>query len=256
VKAMFFTRLINASLLIPVIIGLSACNRADEGTRGRTREAAPETAAGMANVRYVNALTANAGAELYFGDSMLFGGGQQPEKTYIQVPAERRTFTLRPAGQKTAEPLATNNEGLRRDAHYTAIAFDDANGKATLRVINDEESAPAAGKAKVRVIDAAARAGDFDLYVAGRGNKVAGEPPIGAISGWKEVDAVQEPLELRMRDDKANRISLPDVRLQAGKLYTFVVTDARTAGQPLQVSTLENEPTRLPVAPQAVPPGT
>jgi hypothetical protein len=253
---MFLTRLINASLLIPLIVGLSACNRADEGTRGRTREPAPDSTAGMAHVRYVNVLTTNSGAELYFGDSMLFDGGQKPQTAYMQVPAERRTFALRHAGKEGAEPLATNSEGLRRDAHYTVIAFDDENGKATMRVINDEESAPGAGKAKIRVVDAAARAGDFDLYIAGRGNRVAGEPVLGAISGWKEVDAVQEPLELRTRDDKANRISVPDVRLQAGKLYTFVVTDAGTAGQPFRVITLENEPTRLPVAaPTTVPSG-
>jgi hypothetical protein len=253
---MFFSRVITTSLVIPVVIGISACNREGEGTRGRTRDAAPDTAADTAHVRYVNALTAQAGAELYLGDSKLTGG--QTEISYMQVPAERRTFALRAAGQ--TEPLATNNEGLRRGGHYTVIAYDDEDGKATLRVVNDMESEPSRGKAKIRLIDASPRTDDFGLYVAGRakGDKLAGEPLIGAISRWMEVDPVSEPLELRRRADKAAApVPVPNVSLTAGRLYTFVVTDGRTASEPPQVITLENEPTKIPITNiPAVPPAT
>jgi hypothetical protein len=202
-------------------------------------------------------LTANAGAELYSGDTKLFERGKQPQMTYVDAAAGRHEFELRHAGKGTAEPIAKNSEGLRRDAHYTVIAFDDENGKATLRVINDEEAAPANRKAKIRVIDAAARAGDFDLYFAGRNDRIAGEPMMGDVSGWKEVNVAQEPLEIRIGDDNAKRAPVPGVRLEPGKLYTFVVTDGQKGEQPLHVTALQNEPTKLPVAtPPAVPPTT
>jgi hypothetical protein len=253
---MRFFHVISTSLMIPGLIGLSACNRADEGMRGRTRDTGPD-ATGKAHVRYVNALSRNTGAELYSGDTKLFGGEKQTETDYVQVPADRRTFQLRHSGNADAEPLATNSEGLRRDAHYTVIAYDDDDGKATLRVLTDEESAADSGKAKVRVIDASARADDFALHFSGRGgDKVVGEPLLGAVSSWKEVDPGQGGLELRTDDNKAKAVPVSDVRLQAGKLYTFVVRDGRTAAQSLEVIALENEPTRLPMtAPPMVPSG-
>jgi hypothetical protein len=209
--------------------------------------------AGVA-IRYVDALTANAGAELYFGDSKLLAGETNPETGYIEVPNGRRVFELRHRGK---EPLVRHREELRGGAHYTVIAFDDQNGKPAVIVVNDEEAAPSNGKAKVRLIDAAARAGDFDLYVADRrlGNLTAESAP-GPVSAWEEVDAGRQPVELRTRDRSPQRISVPDSGLLAGNLYTFVLTDRRTDRQPVQVVTLENQPTKVPrTGAPTVPPG-
>lgn len=230
------------AFVIPALIITSACSRTrTDESRGRT--APQETIQKTAFVRFIDAHT--GGANLYFGDLQAFSGNGTSKVTeYKQLPAERRQFELRAANQASGEALATNSEGLDAGKHYTVIAFDDKDGKANLRVVNDDESAPDAGKAKVRIIHAAPGMDAVNLYAAGKKDEIASETRFTTASTWQEVDPVSGPLTIRTSDKKSGAVKIPDVTLQAGKLYTFVVEGGAKAGEKLRVTPIVDMPTK------------
>jgi len=228
-------------MVVPVVLMSTACSRSDETSRSRARETAPvEKRVEIAHVRFIDAHTGPA--DLYFGDTLVFNGGGQKVTDYKQLPAERHQFALRPAGQSTAESLATNSEGLSAGKYYSVIAFDDRSGKASLRVVNDNESAPDPGKAKIRLIHASPEMEGLKLYAKGRKDEIATQSRFTTGSNWQEVDPVTGPLELRSSDKKTGSVRIPNVTLEAGKLYTFVVRGGDSAKQPLSVIPIVDTP--------------
>jgi hypothetical protein len=230
------------------LLGGVGCNRTDTTRTGEaSREATAPKTPTTAMVRYVSAIDAHSNTDLYFGDTRLFSASDAEKPTgYKAVPAERRDFILREAGKPDGVEIEKNSEGLRDGKHYTVVAFEDKDGKPVLRAFNDDESAPAAGKAKVRLIHAAPAAEPVSLYAAGRKDKLAGESRFSTASTWQEVDPVNGPLEVRTGDAKAGtRASVPVKQIEAGKLYTLIVEGGPKSGQKLRVIDLVDTPGML-----------
>jgi hypothetical protein len=226
------------TVALPAFLIISGCSRtADQATRERTRETAD-----TAYVRFINAHTGPA--SLYFGDSMLFSGSTKTVTDYKPAPAERKEFSLR-SGSREGEALATNSEGLDNGAHYTVIAF---NGKsadrddASLRVVKDDEEAPSPGKAKVRMIHASPEFEALNLYAVGHKDEIADQSRFSTGSTWQEVDPVKGPLEVRSSDRETGSVRVPDVTLEAGKLYTFVVSGGDDTRHKFAVTTIVDTP--------------
>jgi hypothetical protein len=223
----------------------AGCSRTDTRTGEASREAvnSPKTT-GTASVRYVSALNAHSATDLYFGDTQLFSSSDATKGAqYKTVPAERRDFSLRAAGKMEGMEIEKNNEGLSDGKHYTVVAYEDKDAKPVLKVFNDDESAPDAGKAKVRLIHAAPGVDPVNLYAAGYKDKLAGESRFSTASTWQNVDPVKGPLEVRVGDTKTGmRASVPAPRLEAGNLYTFVVAGGPKSGEKLHVIDLTNAP--------------
>lgn len=185
----------------------------------------PAKNTGTAFVRYVSAVDAHSDTDLYFGDMQLFSTAAAKTPTdYKQVPAERRNFVLRAAGKPDGVAIEKNSESLGDGKHYTVVVYEDNDGKPVMSVFNDDESAPAAGKAKVRIIHAAAGADPVNVFAHGRKDKLAGESRFSTASNWEEVDPVSGPLEVRVGNGKTGFATrVPDSRIEAGKLYTLIV---------------------------------
>lgn len=237
-----YTVLLAAGLLIG-----AGCSRTDRtANQGEAnREAANAKTTGTAMVRYVSAVDAHSNTDLYFGNTRLFSttGAENPTG-YKQVPAERADFSLKQAGKPDGMEIEKNSEGLKDGNRYTVVAYEDKDAKPVLRVFNDDESAPAAGKAKVRLIHAAPGMEPVNLYVAGKKDKVAGESRFSEASTWQEVNPVNGPLEVRAGSGKnAIRASVPVNGIEAGKLYTFVVEGGPKSGQKLHVVDMIDTPT-------------
>jgi hypothetical protein len=227
-----------------LVIGVG-CNRNDQvRTEGEASREMPSKTTGTAFVRFVSAIDAHNNTDLYFGDTKLFTVADAARPTgYTQIPAERRDFNLREAGKPNGMEIEKNSEGLREGKHYTVVGYEDKDGKPVLRVFDDDESAPAAGKAKIRLIHAAPAAEPVSLYVAGRKDKLAGESRFSTASTWQEVDPVNGPLEVRAGDEKTGARAPVTTRVEAGKLYTFVVEGGSKSGQNLRVVDMVNTPT-------------
>jgi hypothetical protein len=224
----------------------AGCNRTEHranSTGEASREVTPKTT-GVALVRYVSAVDAHSATDLYFGDLKLFStaGAEQPTG-YKQVPAERRDFILREAGKPDGMEIEKNSEGLSEGKHYTVVAWEDEDGKPVLRAFNDDESAPDAGKAKVRIIHAAPKMEPVSLYAPGHKDKIAGESRFSAASTWQEVDPINGPLMIRAGNDKNGaHAEVPAGGIEAGKLYTFVVQGGPKSAEKLHVVRMVDSP--------------
>jgi hypothetical protein len=214
----------------------SGCSRTDESARNRTAEPTTE----FASVRFVDAHPGNAA--LYFGDQQVFTGSGDEITDYKQIPAERRQFSLRMPTRTDRDALATNSEGLDAGKRYTVVAFQDGDGGASLRVLNDDEDAPDANKAKVRLINASPEMEGLKLYAAGRKDEIASQTRFTTGSTWQEVDPVSGPLELRGSDREMRAVRVPNVTLESGKLYTFVVRRGEGAQGGPQVTPIVDTP--------------
>ena len=236
------TTLLRLSLAVLCVFVISACNRDNEAGRDAAgeRSAAAERTAEFAYVRFIDAHTGNAA--LHFGDEQIFSGTGNKITEYRRVPAERRQFALRRQGGTEGDALATNSEGLDAGKRYTIVAFNDGDGGASLRVLNDDEDAPEEGKAKVRLIHASPEMEGLKLYAAGRRDEIASQSRFTTGSNWQEVDSVKGALELRGSDRKLGTVRIPNVTLEPGKLYTFVVRRGEGAQPRPQVTPIVDSP--------------
>ena len=219
------------TITLIAFLGASACNKkTDQPTRTATSEgqtssgAAGTTAAKQdrALVRFVNADPSHATTDLWFGDMKAFSDVAYKAVTpYTELPADRSTFKLRAVGQNV--DLSTNNEGLNKGGHYTMVAIRSKDGATILRAITDDLDSPSAGKAKVRMINAAANTGELDLVQArDRKTEVFDAVNFDNPTRFKEVDPGS--LEVRRDDTKAPALRLPQVNVQPDKFYTVIVT--------------------------------
>ncbi len=184
-------------------------------------------------VRVIHAIPGGAAVDVFADNTKAFSSVAYKTVTpYQELPEEQDTFSIRPAGMDTAQPLAQEDEGLDEGKHYTVIAHlaDDGKG-AGLRVINDDLKVPSAGKARVRVIHASPDAGDVDVYVQGRNDDdLFDGVEFGEGSSYEEVDPMTATLEVRPEGQRNVMLAIPNVRLEAGKNYTIVIAGhARTA---------------------------
>jgi hypothetical protein len=195
-----------------------------EGTSNAPAAAAAEEK-DVALVRVVNAIPAGA-VTILAGDSTAFPAVAYKKTTeFREIPDDRFNFKLGSADH----PLAENRENLDGGAHYTIIAMPDQGGadKRNLRVLNDDLQPVSPNKARVRVINAVPGDLEISVYVAGREAPLFEGVNFKSEAGWDEIDPLVGTLQLRP-EGKANVLaSVPDVKFEGGKSYTFVV-----AGKP------------------------
>jgi hypothetical protein len=91
------------------------------------------------------------------------------------------------------------------------------------RIFEDDNSAPAAGKAHVSVIHAGPDAPEVDVAVTG-GPVLVDALGFGESAGPLPVDAGSYNLEVRAAGTNNVALPLPGVRLDSGVIYTFVAT--------------------------------
>jgi hypothetical protein len=85
---------------------------------------------------------------------------------HAQVSAGTHTVDIRPAGSANGNPLATSRATLSPDAAYTLAAVGPV-AKLQIMVLKDDFTAPPAGKAKLRGIDASPQSPPIDIAIAG-----------------------------------------------------------------------------------------
>lgn len=216
-------------------------------TTAPSSEAAEERDTAL--VRVVHAIPAGASVDVFVGDQRVFDGLAYKTVTpYREMDGQRYTFRLRQAGASTdADALARNTEGLDDGDYYTVFAVPDDDDGAMLRIVQDDHSRPGTGKARVRVVHASRDAGEVDLHAAGRDDALFDGIDFQSVTDYDEVDAFTGTLQLRHEDnDEAVLLSVPDVRLDAGKTYTIVVV-GRVKGTPrLEAFVIEDQAMAAP----------
>jgi hypothetical protein len=134
-----------------------------------------------------------------------------------------------PAGSTTAAISATVSLSHTKD--YVAVAIGGANGwELGLKLLEDINTAPSAGKAKVRIghlapfaADAADTKADVRLQ---DGTVLLDDVPYGAVADYLELDAGTYDLKITTADGSATLIDPMPVTLSAGDIVSvFAVGD-------------------------------
>jgi hypothetical protein len=231
-----------SGMLAGAVLLAAACqgNRETGAVSSRTGEGTSNAPAAdvaeardVALVRVVNAIPAGA-VTILAGDSTAFPSvGYKKATEFREIPDDRFNFKLGSAQQ----PLAENRENLTGGGHYTIIAMPDEGGadKRNLRVLDDDLKPVSPEKARVRVVNAVP--GDLEISVFVRGRK---DPLFDGINfkseaGWNEIDPLAGTLELRPQGKKNVLASLPEVKFEGGRSYTFVVAGTPSSPEIIKI---------------------
>jgi hypothetical protein len=201
-------------------------------------------------VRVVHAVPAGPSVDVFADDTRVFDGVTFKEVTpYHEVEAERASLTIRTTGAPAGEPIARNSEGLDDGDHYTVFAVPDDDETATLRVVKDDHSPPAPGKARLRVVHAARDAGELDVFAADRKDALVDGVNFQTVSGYAEIDPVAGPVTVRPEGKATPLATLNDTAFAAGRSYTVVVVARAPGNRGLEAFVIEDAPetvSRLP----------
>lgn len=249
-------RFLQALLAGGALAFVAACNETrDTGAvttttdQGTSSAPAAETVEERDNalVRVVNAIPGGS-VSIYAGDSLAFGNVAYKSTTeFKEMPDDYFGFKIvRPGTDKNENTLAENREKLSNGGHYTIVAIadtdDDADSFGELRVLDDELKPLTSGKARVRFINAVAGLTDeISIFPRGGTNALVDGVNFKNEAGWNEEDPWKGTLEVRTEDRKAPLATIPNVNLEAGKTYTFVI-----AGTPTKVDVIKWEDTVHP----------
>ncbi len=161
------------------------------------------------------------------------------------------TVEIFPTGSTTAAITLTADLA---DGDYTLLAAGDgANQDLTLLALVDDNTAPAAGNIKLRVVHAAPFADTLEgtnVSIRTAGGDVIGglsEVPFGVASGYLELPANTYDVKVASPDGNTNFIDPLPVELAAGGIVTVVA--AGGSNLPLSIFALPvgELPTRVPV---------
>lgn len=167
---------------------------------------------------------------------------------YVTVPAGAHAVQVFPAAANGAGTPVIDVPSLTLAAgtDYTVAAVGEVASIEPL-VLTDNNAAPAAGKAHIRVVHLSPDAPNVDIYAAGAG-VVVPDLAFKAAGNYLPLDAASYDLEVRAAGASTAVLSLPGTALEAGKVYTaFAVGLA--AGQPaLSVKLTTDAITQQPTA--------
>ena len=210
--------------------------------KGTAPPAAVAKQADKAMVRFVNGTVTSK--DVAFGDLMPFSGVDARDITaYKELPAERHDFKLFAKDDK-ANAIATNSEGLTAGKHYTLLAVTAKDGKTSLDNVADDLTPPAAGQAKIRVINLAPGMENVDLYAGGKKDALISGAGLDHPTDYKDVAPSEAALTVRHGMSKRNSAAVKDLTLEAGKLYTVLVFQDKHGA--LKTKTVEDQFTAAP----------
>ena len=221
--------------------------RTEAGTT--TAPPASEVAARKnALVRFVHAVPGLASVDLFAGDGKAFEGAAYKSATaFREMPTASALFRLRLAGQDAAEALAESKEGFGTGRHHTVVAvparaaglFSKAEG-VELRFLTDELEAPAAGKAKVRVVNASPDLDEVDVYATGRAEPLVKGAKFGAASAYGEAEPAGAGLEVRRAGENITTLNVPGLKIEPGRLYTIFIVGGTKGTAKLEAFVVED----------------
>jgi hypothetical protein len=136
---------------------------------------------------------------------------------YLKVESGTRNIKVNVTGTNTT--VIEANLPLTTDMSYSVFAVDSVS-KISAVVLNDDLTAPAAGKAHVRFVHLSPNAPAVDIAVASSGAVVFGNKAFKESTAFTPLDAGTYNLDVRVAGTKTVALVLPAITLEAGKIYT------------------------------------
>jgi len=148
---------------------------------------------------------------------------------YASVPAGAHTLAIRPAGSApTSTPAASVRASVRAGAPYSAVLLGPM-AQLQAVVVGDDFAAPPAGRAKLRVIDAAPQSPPLDIAVAD-GPVLFRDVRFGEVTPFLTVAAGKMGMEVRAAGTPRVLFTQGAATIPAGMILTLAGTIS-AAGQ-------------------------
>src|SRR5687768_1147898 len=155
---------------------------------------------------------------------------------YLEVPSGSRNLKVRATGTSTV--VIDQNGTLAQSSFYTVLATGRVASIAPV-VLTDDQTSPASGNVRLRLVHAAPTAGNVDIYVTTPTADIATATPtlanvaFRAASNYLEVPAGTYRVRIAPAGTKTVAIDANNVALAAGQVRTAVAVDAPGGGAPL-----------------------
>ena len=227
-KLKFLTLLLAAGALT------AACSDDDANT-------GPE---GEARLRVVHASPDAPDVDVLLDDAEVLG--DVPYLTasdYLDTPAGDQNLEVNAAG--TATTLIDTDVSLVDGTDYTVIASGLVEAIEPI-VLQDDNSAPAAGTARVRAIHGAPGAPAVDIYVTAPGADLETTIPLlanvefGDVADYIEAPAGDYQVRVTPAGTKTVVIDSGTLALSIGQVRTAIAVDAAGGGAPFDLLVLED----------------
>lgn len=144
---------------------------------------------------------------------------------YTQYSGYLRFYTgdrnLRFGPYAASNTVLDTTVNFEPDKAYSVFVVDEYED-ASIVVLNDNSDAPSTGNAKLRVINLAPDAHQFDL-VENQSNVVADALSFGETTDFMEIEAAEYDFQLRDSGNDAVMLTIPDINLQSGYFYTAII---------------------------------
>jgi hypothetical protein len=159
---------------------------------------------------------------------------------YLDVEAGIRNIKVNAAGTTTS--VINADITFEKDKNYSIFAVD-ALAKISAVALEDDLTAPAAGKAHVRFVHLSPDAPAVDIAVASSGAVVFGNRKFKEATGFAPLDAGTYNLDVRVAGTTTVALVLPAINLEAGKIYTVFAKGflAGTGAQKLGAEIIVNK---------------
>ena len=204
-------------LIIIMLAALSSCKKDNDNNVN-----------GQASIMVTNSAEGSAAQDLMLDNAAVSGStvAYAHSSNYLTVKSGDHQAKFVNSGSATAN--ANFNVSFQPGQHYSIYYTGDAStSSSSYLVTQDDLSAPASGKAKVRFVHlSSAAASTIDLGIA-TGNKIVTGLAYRAASAYYTVDANTTFL-LYASGSATASLSIPTT-VQAGKIYTIYVSGATSA---------------------------
>ncbi|MEU7620448.1 DUF4397 domain-containing protein [Micromonospora rifamycinica] len=145
---------------------------------------------------------------------------------YLPLAAGRYAVAMRQAGAPASEPPVLTTEVAVEAGRAYTVAGVGRYADLGLRVLADDLSAPAAGQAKVRIVQASVRAPVVDV-TADDGPTIADAVRFATTTDYRQV----EPGRWRLRlGGGSGPTTDAEVTLAGGRVYSLLVLDGKRGG--------------------------
>ena len=164
-----------------------------------------------------------------------------PDEFYVGVESGATNVKVNVAGTETT--VIEADLQLAPDTDYTIIATDFVEFIDAL-VLVDDNSPPATGNVKVRVVHGAPSAPEVDVYVTAPGvdindlEPVLSDVPFTAVSAYLEIPEGEYVIRVTLAGTKDVAIGPVEVTFVDGQIRTVVARDDEGCGSPFSLKFL------------------
>lgn len=199
---------------------------------------------GVSRVRVVHASPDAPGVDVLVDNAVVLSNvSYLGVSAYLDVPSGGRNFKVNAAG--TASTVIDANADLADGGDYTVIASGPVAAIEPI-VLEDDNSAPAAGNVRVRAIHGAPSAPAVDIYITAPGADLATETPaltnvvFGDVADYLEAPAGTYQVRVTPAGTKTVVIDSGALALASGQVRTAIAVDAAGGGPPFDLLLLED----------------